>query len=104
MVNSANFAITEFYEVRLWEASGYSHLPNTTNATPTTVAETNAAIDVATNTNAILAGLGQLFEGVEVLDDDVARLQHCLQHYSPTLFELAKGAGDRHPLAADHRG
>ncbi len=69
-----NFALTEFYEVRLWETSGYSHLPNTTSATPTTVAETNAASDVATNTNAILAGLGQALESVEVLDDDAALL------------------------------
>jgi hypothetical protein len=66
----------------LWEASGYSHLPNTTNATPTTVAETNAAINEATNTNAILACLGQAFESAEVLDDDVARHQH----YSPAIF------------------
>src|SRR5215218_8131453 len=36
-----NFRFTSFSEVRLWETSGYSHLPNTTSATPTTVAETN---------------------------------------------------------------
>ena len=55
-----DFRFTAFYEVRLWEASGYSHLPNTTNATPITAAATSAAIDVATNANAILAGLGHL--------------------------------------------
>jgi hypothetical protein len=99
-VNSANFVFTEFYEVRLWEASGYSHLPNTTNATPTTTAATNAAIDVATNTNAFLACLGQALQSVFVLDDDTP----ILELDSPALLELAEGTGDRDPLAADHRG
>src|SRR5215208_2043393 len=47
-------------EVRLWETSGYNHLPSTTSATPTTVAATNAASNVATNTKGILACLGHL--------------------------------------------
>ena len=59
-----NFAITEFYEVRSWKGPGYSHRPNTTNATPTTTAVTTVASNVATNTKGILASLGQLFEGV----------------------------------------
>ena len=35
-------------------ALGYSHRPNTANATPTTVAATKAASNVATNAKAIL--------------------------------------------------
>jgi hypothetical protein len=55
-----NFVLTEFSEVRSWKDSGYSHRPNTTNATPTTVAAMSAAIKVATNKNAILARLSQV--------------------------------------------
>ncbi|MDQ3864656.1 MAG: hypothetical protein M3317_14395 [Actinomycetota bacterium] len=40
-------------------ARGYIHRPNATNA----------ASNVATNANGILASLGRLFEGVEVFDD-----------------------------------
>jgi hypothetical protein len=37
---------------------GYSHRPNTKNATPSTVAVTTAASNVATNAKAILPYLG----------------------------------------------
>jgi hypothetical protein len=36
----------------------YGHRPNTKNATPTTVAATTAASNVATNAKGILGGLG----------------------------------------------
>jgi hypothetical protein len=52
-----------FYEVQSCKDRGYSHRPNTTNATPITTAATTAAKNVATNTKGILAGLGQIFEG-----------------------------------------
>src|SRR5215203_3997819 len=55
--------------------------------------------DVTTYANCILAGLGHIFEGIEVLDHDAP----ILKYYRPALFELAEGAGDRHALAADHR-
>jgi hypothetical protein len=42
-------------------APAYNHRQNTTNAPPNTVAVTNAASTVATNTKAILPCLGQLF-------------------------------------------
>jgi hypothetical protein len=94
-----NFAITEFYEVRSWKGPGYSHRPNTTNVTPTTVAATSTAKNVPTNTKGILPCLSQLFEGIEVLDDDAA----ILELHRSSLLELAKGPGYRNPLAADHR-
>ena len=98
--NSAKFAGTAFYEVRSCKARGYSHRPNTTNATLTTAAATNAARSVATNTNGILPCLGQIFECVEVLDDDAA----ILELDRPALFELAERAGYGHPPATDHGG
>jgi hypothetical protein len=53
----------EFSEVQSCKDRGYSHRPNTTNATPITAAATTAAKNVATNTKGILAGFGQIFEG-----------------------------------------
>ena len=53
--------MTEFYEVRSWKGPGYSHRPYTKNAIPKTVTVINAASNVATNANAILAGLRQPF-------------------------------------------
>ena len=94
-----NFAITEFYEVLSWKGPGYSHRPNTTNATPTTTAVTTVASNVATNTKGILASLGQSFEGVYVLDDDAS----VLELDRPALLELAEGPGYRNPLASYHR-
>jgi hypothetical protein len=55
-------------------APAYNHRPNTMIAAPNTVAVTTTASTVATNTKAILPCLGQLFEGVHVLDDDAAIL------------------------------
>jgi hypothetical protein len=95
----ANFAFPEFSEVRSWKGPGYSHRPNTTNATPTTTAVTTVASNVATITKGILASLGQLFEGVYVLDDDAP----ILELYRPVPFELAEGPGYRNPLATYHR-
>ena len=81
------------------EARSYSHRPNTTNATPRTVAVTNTAINVATNTKAILPCLGQILQNVQVCDDDAS----LLELDSPSLLELAERPGYRNPLAADHR-
>jgi hypothetical protein len=64
------------------KGAGYNHWPNATNATPTTVAVTIAAINVATNTKAILACLGQIIECVDVLDHDAP----ILELDSPTFF------------------
>ena len=94
-----NFAITEFYEVRSWKGPGYSHRPDTTNATPTATAVTTVASNVSTNTKGILASLGQLFEGVYVLDDDAP----ILELDRPAFFELAEGPCYRNPLATYHR-
>src|SRR5918993_1863763 len=77
----------------------YSHRPNTTTPTPTTPAATRTAINVATNTKSILAGLGQVLQDVQVCDDYAS----LLELYSPSLFKLAEGPGYRNPLATDHR-
>jgi hypothetical protein len=83
--------------VRWWDLYGAT---SSSSATPTNVAETNAASNVATNANAILACLGQVLECVYVLDDDVA----LLQLYRPSLLDLGERTGDSHSLAAHHRG
>jgi hypothetical protein len=89
----------KFSEVQWCKARGYSHRPNATNATPITAAATNAASNVASNTKGILTGLGQIFEHVEVLDDDVA----LLELYRPCFLEPGESPAHRHPLAAYHR-